>query len=176
MRGAAMRTLKRNKQPFYYCLYKNTEIPGSSAIAGKAVAGISIVGDRDVSENRIHDSYGNETGELIKAYDRPVQMYANISPASGLARTEQFGDLADYDKVIVIDDVNCPITESTVLFVDKEPEYSTVSTYEDSGVETILGSGLVEKTYPVPVYDYIVRRVAKSLNSVSIAIQKVTVQ
>ena len=51
------------------------------------------------------------------------------------------------------DDINCPIAEDTVLFVDKKPEYDG------------------EK----PMYDYIVKRVAKSLNSISIAISKVNV-
>ena len=66
---------------------------------------------------------------------------------------EQFGQFVSYDKVIVTDDMDCPIAEDTVLFVDKNPEYKD------------------EK----PLYDYIVKRVAKSLNSISIAISKVNV-
>ena len=80
-------------------------------------------------------------------------MLANISPASGAAQVEQFGQFVSYDKVIVTDDMSCPISEDTVLFVDKEPEYGG------------------EK----PLYDYVVKRVAKSLNSISIAISKVNV-
>ena len=48
--------------------------------------------------------------------------------------------------------MTCPIDENTVLFVDKEPEYDADGT---------------------PIYDYFVRRVAKSLNCISIAIAKV---
>ena len=118
MRGAAMRTLKRNKQPFYYCLFLGTNIPKDAAVVSDAVSESSVTEDYEVKENRIHDEYGNETGELINEYGSPVLAYGNISPASGQAQAEQFGDLAEYDKVIVIDDVNCPITESTVLFVD----------------------------------------------------------
>ena len=51
-------------------------------------------------------------------------MLANISQATGQSNTEQFGNLENYDKVIVTDDLNCPIDENSVLFIDKEPEYS----------------------------------------------------
>ena len=65
-----------------------------------------------------------------------------------------FGNLESYDKVLITDDMSCPIDENTVLFVDKEPEFSQEG---------------------VPLFDYRVRRVAKSLNNISYAISKVTV-
>ena len=123
-----MRCLKRNKQAFYYALYQSNE--------------------------PTYDDYGNETGEPKASYAEPVLMYANISPATGQSNVEQFGNLDSYDKVIVTDDLSCPINEHTVLFVDKEPEHN-------------LDDELM--------YDYIVKRVAKSLNSISIAIRKVEV-
>ena len=79
---------------------------------------------------------GYETGQMSVKYKDAVKMLANI-----------------YDKVIVTDDMDCPIAEDTVLFVDKNPEYKDGK----------------------PLYDYIVKRVAKSLNSISIAISKVNV-
>lgn len=121
-----MRCLERNKQPFWYCLYSE--------------------------EEAVYDEYGNEVSEPHVIYEDPIRMYANISQASGYSQTEQFGNLADYDKVIVTDDMECPIDEHTVLFVDKYPEYN------DEGDLA---------------FDYVVRRVAKSLNSISIAIRKV---
>ena len=123
-----MRCLKRNMRPFWYCLYSS---------ASEAV-----------------DEYGNSTGQMDKLYAEAVMMTANISAATGQAQTEQFGNLDSYDKVIVTDDLDCPIDEHTVLFIDKEPEYDG----NDS-----------------PLYDYIVKRVAKSLNSISIAVRKVDV-
>lgn len=138
-----MRCLKRNQRPFYYCLYKE-EIP-------------------------ILDDYGNETGQTIVVYDEAVEMMANISQATGQSNTEQFGNLENYDKVIVTDDLNCPIDENSVLFIDKEPEYKDAEYNEATAIT------FVESTVQVPVYDYIVRRVAKSLNSISIAVSKVKV-
>lgn len=121
-----MRTMRINKRPLYYCLYSESEIT--------------------------YDEYGNESG-YRPVYAEPVIMYANVSQATGQSNTEMFGNLENYDKVIVTDDLNCPIDENTVLFVDKEPEFSV--------------------TDGDPLYDYTVRRVAKSLNSISIAIRKV---
>ena len=100
----------------------------------------------------IEDGY--ETGETRVLYSDAVQMDANISAASGQAQIEQFGILDTYDKVIVTADMKCPIDENSVLFVDKLPEY------DESGN---------------PMYDYIVKRVAKSINGISYLISKVKV-
>lgn len=123
-----MKTLKRNQTPFWYLLYDHKEI--------------------------IKDEWGNESGEPKVVYQAAVSAKANISAATGSAQVEQFGNYAGYDKVIVTDDLSCPIDENTVLFIDKEPEYSEDGT---------------------PLYDYIVKRVARSLNSVSYAVSKVSV-
>ena len=112
-----MRTLKRNQRKFWYCLYQDAE--------------------------EIYDEYGNATGEYIPVYEEECEMYANISPASGYAQTEQFGNLDSYDKVIVTDWMDCPIDENSVLFIDKEPEHDTMD--------------------DTPLFDYTVRRFAKSL-------------
>ena len=87
-------------------------------------------------------------------YGVPVALSGNISPAKGSISVEQFGNNVEYDKVIILDDPNCPIDENSILFVEVEP--------------TTNGNG----DY---VYDYIVKKVARSLNSVSIAISKVKV-
>ena len=123
-----MRCMERNKRTFWYCLYDRKE--------------------------PIVDEDGNETGEEQIVYKPAQSLRANISAASGSSQVEQFGNLAGYDKVIVLDDTSCPIDENTVLFIDKEPEYD-----EDGK----------------PLYDYMVKRVAKSLNSVSVAATKVSV-
>lgn len=140
-----MRALTRNKQSFSYCLL----VSANAAV---------------VDEN------GNRTGETVPVYSEAASMEANVSPASGYAQTEQFGDLTDYDHVIVTDWLACPITESTVLFLDKAPEYrqDTIRIYDEQ-IRTDL-------TVNLPLYDYIVRRVSKSLHSVSIAVKKAEVR
>lgn len=97
------------------------------------------------------DDDGYETGETTVGYADPVKLICSVSSASGEAQTEMFGNLESYDKALITDDTSCPIDEDTVLFVDKEPEYD-----EDGK----------------PLYDYTVKRVAKSLNFISYAIAK----
>lgn len=97
---------------------------------------------------------GYDTGESIKVYSEAIKMQGNISPATGSSQVEQFGNNLSYDKVIVLDNyANCDIDENSVLCVEVEPSY--------------IGEELV--------YDYVVTKVAKSLNSISIAISKAEV-
>lgn len=119
-----MRLVKRNLKPIWYSLY-NGRVP-------------------------VIDDEGYETGETEVSYSDPVQIKVNVSPATGQAQSEMFGTLEDYDKVIITDQMTCPIDENTVLYVDREPDESKQ-------------------------YDYIVKRVAKSLNHISIAISRVKV-
>ena len=87
-------------------------------------------------------------------YGDAVAMFNNISPATGYTNAEQFGNSIDYDRVVVIDDPDCPIKENDILFIDVEPTKNDDSDY---------------------IYDYIVKKVARSLNSVSIAVSRVVV-
>ena len=123
-----MKNLARNKRKFAYCLY--------------------------TGHTPLYDANGLETGEYKLTYSAPVECYGNISPATGQSVTEQFGNLENYDKVIALDDVNTPIDEESVLFIDKPYEQDADGN---------------------PMFDYIVGRVARSLNQVSIAITKVKV-
>ena len=127
-------------------------------------------------EYPVLDEDGDETGEVIPCYEEAEGYYANVSPATGQAQVEQFGSLDEYDKVIFTADTGCPIDEHTVLFLDKEPEYRTVVVGHQTVVDPETGRETQKDiTVKLPVYDYIVRRVAQSLNCVSIAVRKVTV-
>lgn len=106
-----------------------------------------------LGRTELYDENNNATGEYAITYADAVMMKANISQATGNTNAEQFGNSVDYDKSIVTCDMSCPIDENTVLFIDKEPEY------DKDGI---------------PLFDYIVKKVAKSLNSISIAVKKVS--
>ena len=122
-----MKLMKRNLQPVHYCLYAD-RIP-------------------------ILDDDGYETGETKVGYGEPVKLMCNVSPATGYAQVNMFGNLESYDKVLITDNMNCPIDENTVLFIDKAPEFKDGK----------------------PIYDYTVRCVAKSMNTISYAVSKVKV-
>ena len=121
-----MRCLERNKQSLHYALLK--------------------------SKTERVDDYGNKTGEYDYEYYTPVELRCNISKASGEAKTEFFGIETDYDSVLVLDDVGCPISEDTILFLGVTPAVTQEGEYNNN---------------------YIVKKVAPSLNSVSIAIKEV---
>lgn len=104
----------------------------------------------------ILNEQGRKTGQYKVIHGNPIEEHANISAAKGETQTRQFGENESYDKVIVMDFITPPIDEYSVLWVDTMPELN------DAG----------EVITP---HDYVVKKVAKSLNSVSIAISKVTV-
>lgn len=120
-----MRCLSRNKSVFYYALQSE--------------------------QTEIKDDYGNATGTYNVSYTDSIKACGNISAARGEIQSRQFGESESYDKVIVLDDVNTPIDEYSILWVDTLPLSADTP------------------------HDYIVKKVARSLNSVSIAISKVTV-
>lgn len=108
-------------------------------------------------KSEIIDEYGNKTGQYKIVYGEPIKVYGNISPAKGEVQSQQFGESESYDKVIVLDDRNVSIDEHSILWVDTLP--------------TLNDDGLTEAPH-----DYIVKQIAISLNSVSIAISKVNVR
>lgn len=110
------------------------------------------------------DEYGNVTGEYDVIHGNPVEFAANISAAKGETTTRQFGESESYDKVIVMDNDAPPIDEYTILWVDRVPQV------DETGALVINEEGEV-----ITPHDYIVKKVARSLNSVSIAISKVNV-
>ena len=90
---------------------------------------------------------GMKTGDKSKTYHQAVSMWANISPSTGTAEMEPFGTDVDYDRIIVTSDMTCPINENSILWI---------------------GRDTTEK------HNFIVRRVAKSLNSIRYAVKEVT--
>lgn len=102
------------------------------------------------------DEWGNklQTGEWETIYGNPVALKANISAAKGETETRIFGEDLGYDKVIVLKDV--PIDEFSILWIDTAPILD-----DDGATQT--------------PHDYVMRKVARSINSVSIAVSKVNV-
>lgn len=123
-----MRTVQRNKRDVWYALY---------------------LGEQDAI-----DADGNYTGETEVVYGDPVKIRANVSPATGQANIEMFGNFTDYDRVVVTDQVNIPVNENSVMWIDTAP---------------VEGQGITG-------FNYIVRRVARSFNSVAFAVRDVDVK
>jgi hypothetical protein len=105
----------------------------------------------------LKDEYGNLTGEYEVTYGNPIAVMANVSAARGESTTRQFGEEVRYDRIIVLEDPSFPIAETSILWIDTLPDIAENGTTKTP-------------------HDYIVKQVAPSLNSVSIAVSKVTVR
>lgn len=85
-----MRDLRRNRQEVQYALY--------------------------LGEQAILDGDGLDTGETGPAYSEPVRAMLNVSPASGAADNQLFGNFADYTHTIVTTR-EFPFDEQTVMWI-----------------------------------------------------------
>ena len=105
-------------------------------------------------KTKIFDADGNFTGDYKSGYSEAVAVKGNISASTGSAEIEQFGTGIEYDKVIVLQGTDWGIDEHTVLFIDTEPSYQ-------------------DEEHTKPNYNYIVTKVAISLNHTTLAIKRV---
>lgn len=112
----------------------------------------------------ITNEYGNETGDYKILRSNPKKGFANISAAQGELSTRLFGDTELYDKVIAYEVDAYPIDEYSVLWIDSVPTLD-----KDEALATDKNGKIVTP------YDYIVKKVATSLNNTSVAITKVNV-
>lgn len=102
------------------------------------------------------DGDGNYT-EDVYTYSNPVKCVGVITAANGEAQTQLFGANERYDKVITLNLGENYLAIGSVLWVDTMP---------------VIDEKTGKTTTP---YDYIVVKVAESLNFVNVAIRKVNV-
>ena len=124
-----MRNLAINKRKFFVLNYKGKE--------------------------PIVDRQGYETGEYRIVYKKQVPFQAHISGAMGSTFVDNNGVNIEYDKSLVLtlwEFEQLKITENSVFFIDKKPEYDT---------------------HQRPLYDYKVERIRDTLNEVVILLKKV---
>lgn len=101
------------------------------------------------------DTDGNYTEESY-TYSDPVRCEGVISVASGAIQMQLFGATESYDKVIMLNKEEDYLVVGSVLWVDRLPEIN-------------------EQGKTTTPYDYIVVKVAESLNFIHVAIRKVDV-
>ncbi len=115
-----MRTLKRNRRTLYYA--------------------------QPTARAEIHDEYGNPTGEYTEGKGEIQSAEMNISPETGVTVLTETGVKISYTRKLVTDDMDCPINELTVLWIDAPTDGD---------------------------HNYIVKCISKSLNSVKITAERV---
>ena len=101
-------------------------------------------------KTEVIDEYGNHTGVFELTYSAPVYYPVNMSESRNIVNFESFGITADYDRTFVTSDLSCPIKEDTIIWFGADPT-----------------------TEP---HNYVVHRIANSLNSITIAIRAVDVR
>ena len=104
----------------------------------------------------IIDEWGNETGEWSINYGNPIECYKNYSAAKGEADVAVFGSDLQYDRVVYFGKPPSPVNEQSIFWVDIEP------------VIELDGSTLTP-------HDYVVARVADSLNEILVAVRRVSI-
>jgi len=102
-----------------------------------------------IGETEIIDEYGNATGEYAPQYSELKTAWLSITPNKGTSEMQFFGNQLDYDRTMTTSDTSLDIDEQSVLWLD--------------GADTSKG------------YNFIVLRVAKSLNAIQYAIKQVDV-
>ncbi len=99
-----------------------------------------------LGKTALQDAAGNYTGDYEETYTTPEELMANVSIANGETTIDEYGNNEAYSKTIVLSDPDFPIDEETVFWIDRTPTQGN--------------------------YDYRVKRVAKSLNSLRVWLEK----
>lgn len=97
-----------------------------------------------VGSSESRDPDGFLTGEDVLEYEEAKAWRVNVAPATGDVSQQAFGAFQDYTAVLCTTD-DCPVTEESRLWIDRMPNKS---------------------------HNYVVKRIAKSLNSTLIAVKE----
>lgn len=89
----------------------------------------------------------DKNGNAIHTYGEPFKARFSLSPNTGEADMQPFGRDVDYDRNMITHDMDCEIDEYSHLWIDKDPNLES--------------------------YNYIVKKVARSLNCIKFAIKEV---
>lgn len=95
-------------------------------------------------EDELMDEDGNYTGESGAVYSAPSPAYLNVSSPTGENSQYPFGSMTEYDRILSTTE-KLPIDEKTVIWIGRTPEQK---------------------------YNYIVKKVAPSLNSFVYALKE----
>lgn len=158
-----MRDLNRNKKTIYYALY--------------------------TGKSEYTDTNGDYTGEQSLTYSGITPFRINVSESQGVAPTEPFGVYKHYFNRMVTHDMDCPIAEHSILWVDKIDrlsEYNASATYSVGDFAEYGGKPYeCANTISVPEawtsthwtevkHNYIVEAVSRSLNVVAYDVREVS--
>lgn len=135
-----MRTLNRNKQKMFYSLYL-----GETPIYDSYV-------DADGVEHKI------DTGEKKASYSMPTVFYGNIAMSGGESEAVEFGlNLADYQAVLIMAKNTLPIDETSLIWINTEPQYNTDGTPDQYSADY----SIIKVSPSLNVDKYVLKKVVK---------------
>lgn len=77
----------------------------------------------DYFEDEDGNMYPLDTGETKLVYGEPIAFEGNIAMSGGEVEAQEFGlNLADYQAVLVMDKNTLPITETSLIWHNTEPQ------------------------------------------------------
>lgn len=76
----------------------------------------------------------------VAGYSEPKEFYANIAMSGGEAEAREYGmNISDYEAVIVTTQMDLPLTETSIIWWDSEPQYNSDGTVDgDSACYSVL--------------------------------------
>lgn len=74
------------------------------------------------NKKMMYDDDGRPTLETQPGYEPPVAFSANISSGKSDAEEQPFGSNVMYDRIILTHDMDCPINEHSLVWVNSEPK------------------------------------------------------
>lgn len=86
-----MRDLRRNMQTIAYRLFLGTA--------------------------ELMDEYENPNGSYKPLYSEKITMRISVSPNKGDYSVQQFGNHLDYDRTMITSNTDCPISETTRVYI-----------------------------------------------------------
>lgn len=143
-----MKTLARNKQVVWYAL-----------ASGKT---------------EIIDENGFRTGQYKVEYEKPVKTRMNIRWDDSAVRLEGFGLNGSGRRRLVTDDMNCPITLGTILWIAKVPELVDENAIVDEAEVDVAEVGNDDRLAELPNY-YVCQVPQKSLTQIVYVVEEVNV-
>jgi len=136
-----VRTLKKNKQKLWYALQSPERVP---------------VYDYYEGEDGV--KYPIENGEPKYPYFAPVPFEGNIATSGSDVELAPYGlNMADYEAILVMDKDSIPVTETSLIWHNTEPQYNDDGTVNEHSADYRI----VKKSPSLNICAYALKRMVK---------------
>ena len=128
-----------------------------------------------VEKRACRDEQGRLTGRHEIVRSDPIPCLLSVSASKGTAESSPFGIDLDYDKTIIIEDVDIPVSESCVFWIDNVDQKLFDEGFAGLSTDEGVDPGFSFPSFTDMAYDYTVKRIARCPNSIAVAVKHVEV-